>query len=90
MLTETGSDLSVKCSLQRFLPAVGPYAHTNKPTDMCTDTQTAGLPVSGDLGWAWRLLMGFTFTHPHILFHLNALPAHPPSFILSLQFLAFF
>lgn len=52
MLTETGSDLSVKCSLQRFLPAVGPYAHTNKPTDMCTDTQTAGLPVSGDLGWA--------------------------------------
>ena len=73
------------CSLQHFLPAVSPYAHTNKPSDKHTDTQTAGLPVSGDLGWARRLRMGFTSTHPHILFHRDRLPAHP----CLLSFLSF-
>lgn len=37
-------------SLEHFLPAVGLYVHTNKPTDVDIDTYTAGLPVSGDLG----------------------------------------
>ena len=47
------------CSLQRFLPAVGPCAHTNKPADVRTDTYTAGLPVSGDLGWTSEAPHGF-------------------------------
>lgn len=70
MVTQTGSGLSVMRSVQCFLPAVGPYAHTNKPTDVRTDTYTAGLPVSGDLGWASEASHGF---------HIHSSPPPLPS-----------
>lgn len=50
MLSQTGSSLPLMRSPQHFLPAVSLYTHTNNPRDVDTDTYTAGLPVTGDLG----------------------------------------
>lgn len=86
MLTQTGSGLSVMRSLQRFLPAVGPYAHTNKHTQTKalthTHTQLVFLSLV-TLAGLRRLRMVFTSTHLHLAFHLNWFPAH-----LSLSFLS--
>lgn len=74
MVTQTGSGLSVMRSHQRFLPAVGRCAHTNKDTQSYaltqrdTHTHTAGLPVSADLGWALETLHGF---------HIHSSPPSP-------------
>lgn len=69
ILMQTGSGLSVIRSLQRFLPAVGLCTNRNNHTQAYTlpdiHTRTAGLPVSGDLGWASDTLRGFS--HPLIL-----------------------
>lgn len=79
MLTQTGSCLSVMCSLLHCLPAVGLYEHTNKPGDVHTDTYTAGLPVSGEFGWALEALHVLLYS---LLFYLpvypkvSSLPSH--------------
>lgn len=86
MLTQTGSGLSVMRSLQRFLPAVGPYTHTNKHTQTyaLTHTQLVFLSLV-TLAGLRRLRMVFTSTHPHLLFHSELAPSSSFSFIPSLH-----
>lgn len=85
MLTQTGSGLSVMRSLQRFLPAVGPVrTHKQAHTDVHTDTHTAGLPVSGDLGWALEAPHGFHIHSSPPPLQSELAPSSSFSFILSL------
>lgn len=84
MLTQTGSSLSVMRSLRHFLPAVGLYTHTNKPRDVDTDTYTAGLPVTGDLGYALGALYVFHIHSSPPPLPSELTPSSSLSFILSL------